>query len=922
MTATPRIYTEAVRSRVQDKGSFDVYSMDDPAVYGPEMYRMSFGAAVDGGHLTDYKVLVVAVAENPVLAAYDNIPIDDDRSFSIDEAVKFAGCWDGLADPTTTTPEGRVTGAVSPEHFARRAIAFTNRIRKSQIVERYWNRVIQAMAAAVHGRTTAGGGDLDLLECEVRHVDGSKNALERADTIAWLRAGDPDGGCRIVTNARCLTEGIDVPALDAVIFLEPKQSQIDVIQAVGRVMRRAEHKQVGYVILPVVVPSGTSLLDDRVLSGSDFKAVWKVLKALRSHDERLDVEINTADLTGKPPITVVLSGVCSTCGKPQDECVCAEAGTSNGSIGGKLVQQRLPFEHAIASQLVKACGDRQYWDRWGREVARITGTITGHVRAAVEANASLSEKFDLFAEQMEATIGGSLPSGDLAVMVAQHVVTMPVFDALFAGSGFADRNPISKALNELLDEFKAEDVRLRDETVELDRFYDSVRIRLSGAADSDARVKIMLEVYESFFKEAMPAEITRLGIVYTPVELVDFILRSVDAVLRQEFGRGLTSEGVHILDPFTGTGTFINRLLTQTNSQGQPLIAEADLTRKFINTHNPFVPGGTVQEIHANEIVLLAYYLAAIKIEEGYRDRTGDYQPFSGIVLTDTYAHDPARLPGTGTIGYNSARAKQQDELPIQVIIANPPWSAGQKSSGDDNPRPEYPEIEQRVRDTYGKRHREITGRGAGPSSGNLYVEAFRWACDRLDNPDGDRTRPGIVAFVHPNSLSNAPSLIGMRAALRDEFSDIYVVNLLGDAMKSGDEYRREGDKIFGQGSRNGVQITVLVRNPGKDRAQSAVLHYATVPEYSTQEEKFAWLAQLGDVTSGQFETVPVNDSHDWMNLTDGTFEDLLPVCAVGPFDQSRSAQYSDLGSCSAVLATNCDTYVYSFSYDGLWFPR
>ena len=907
MTATPRIYTEAVRSRVEDKGSFDVYSMDDPAVYGPEMYRMSFGEAVEGGHLTDYKVLVIAVAENPVLDAFDNIVVEDDRPFSIRDAVRFAGCWDGLADPTTTTAEGRVTGALDPGHSAKRAIAFTNRIRQSQLVEHYWNPVVDAMATAVHGRR---GGNVELLDCEVRHVDGSKNALERADTIAWLRSGDPEGGCRIVTNARCLTEGIDVPALDAVIFLEPKQSQIDVIQAVGRVMRRAEHKHAGYVILPVVVPSGSSLLDDRVLSGSDFKAVWKVLKALRSHDERLDVEINTADLTGRPPITVLPSGLCDKCGRATGECEC-----DAGSGDGKPLQPQLPFEHAIASQLVKACGDRQYWDRWGREVARITNTITGHVRAAVEGDADLAEKFNQFSAQMVATIGGHLPAGDLAVMVAQHVVTMPVFDALFAGSGFADRNPISMALNELLDEFKAKDIRLRDETVELDRFYDSVRTRLSGAADSDARLKIMLEVYESFFKEAMPADIQRLGIVYTPVELVDFILRSADAVLLKEFGRGLTSEGVHILDPFTGTGTFINRLLTQTNSHGQPLIAEVDLTRKFINTHNPFVPGGTVQEIHANEIVLLAYYLAAIKIEEGYRDRTGDYQPFSGIVLTDTYAHDPAKLPGTGAIGYNSARAKQQDELPIQVIIANPPWSAGQKSSGDDNPRPEYPEIEQRVRGTYGKRHKEITGRGAGPSSGNLYVEAFRWACDRLDNPDGDRTRPGIVAFVHPNSLSNAPSLIGMRAALRDEFSDIYVVNLLGDAMKSGDEYRREGDKIFGQGSRNGVQITVLVRNPDKDPAQPAVLHYATVPEYSTQKEKFAWLAQLGDVTSDQFETVPVNDAHDWMNLTDGTFENLLPVCAAGKTNQNgqQAALVHALGA-----KTNCDTYVYSFSYDGL----
>ena len=913
MTATPRIYTEAVRSRVEDKGSFDVYSMDDPVVYGPEMYRMSFGEAVEGGHLTDYKVLVIAVAENPVLDAYDSIVVEDDRPFSIRDAVRFAGCWDGLADPTTTTAEGRVTGALDPEHSAKRAIAFTNRIRQSQLVHHYWNPVVDAMATAVHGRTTAGGGNVELLDCEVRHVDGSKNALERADTIDWLRSGDPEGGCRIVTNARCLTEGIDVPALDAVIFLEPKQSQIDVIQAVGRVMRRAEHKHVGYVILPVVVPSGTSLLDDRVLSGSDFKAVWKVLKALRSHDERLDVEINTADLTGRPPITVLPSGLCDKCGRATGECDCDD--TSGGSVGGKVGQQGLPFEHAIASQLVKTCGDRQYWDRWGREVARITNTITGHVRAAVEGDADLAERFREFSAQMVATVGGHLPAGDLAVMVAQHVVTMPVFDALFAGSGFADRNPISKALNELLDEFKAKDIRLRDETVDLDRFYDSVSNRLSGAANSDARLKIMLEVYESFFKEAMPSDIQRLGIVYTPVELVDFILRSADAVLRMEFGRGLTSDGVHILDPFTGTGTFINRLLTQTNSHGQPLIADADLNRKFINTHNPFVPGGTVQEIHANEIVLLAYYLAAIKIEEGYRDRTGDYQPFSGIVLTDTYAHDPAKLPGTGTIGYNSARAKQQDELPIQVIIANPPWSAGQKSSGDDNPRPEYPEIEQRVRDTYGRRHRGITGRGAGPSSGNLYVEAFRWACDRLDNPDGDRTRPGIVAFVHPNSLSNAPSLIGMRAALRDEFSAIYVVNLLGDAMKSGDEYRREGDKIFGQGSRNGVQITVLVRNSDKDRAQPAVLHYATVPEYSTQEEKFAWLAQLRDVTSDQFETVPVNEAHDWMNLTDGTFDDLLPMCAVGPSDKRGDTAVTDH---ARGLATSCDTYVYSFNHDDL----
>ncbi|MXX41960.1 MAG: DEAD/DEAH box helicase [Acidimicrobiales bacterium] len=918
MTATPRVYTESARSRVQKAaGSFDVFSMDDPAVYGPEMYRMSFGDAVEGGHLTDYKVLVIAVAENPVLDAYDNIAIDDEHQFKIHDAVRFAGCWDGLADPTTTTPENRVTGAVNHDHAAQRVIAFTNRIRNSQLVERYWNPVIEAVAGAVHGRSPSGGNGAaaELLACDIRHVDGNKNALERADTIAWLRAGDPEGACRIVTNARCLSEGIDIPALDAVIFLEPKQSQVDVIQAVGRVMRRAPRKDVGYVILPVVVPSGTSLLDDAVLNGSDFKAVWKVLKALRSHDERLDVLINTADLSGKPPITVLPSGLCGTCGKADSDCECDQTRLDDAA-SVRAGQQRLPFEHAIASQLVKACGDRQYWDRWGREVARITGTITSHVQTAVGADADLAATFNRFAEQMQATVGGTVAAGDLAALVAQHVVTMPVFEALFAGSGFADRNPISKALNELLDEFKAADVRLRDETADLDRFYESVRNRLSGAADSDARLKIMLEVYESFFKEAMPAEITRLGIVYTPVELVDFMLRSVDAVLRQEFGRGLTSEGVHILDPFTGTGTFINRLLTQRNSDGEPFIADEDLARKFVNTHNPLVPGGSVQEIHANEIVLLAYYLAAIKIEEGYRERTGGYEPFSGIVLTDTFAHDPSVLPGTGTLGYNSARAHQQNELPIQVIIGNPPWSAGQKSAGDDNPNVENPYIEQRVRDTYSRRHREVTGRGAGGSAvGNLYVEAIRWASDRLDTPELAEARPGIIAFVHPNSLSNAPSLTGMRSVLRDEFSSIYVVNLLGDAMKSGDEYRREGDKVFGQGSRNGVQITILVRNPDRDPADPATLRYAEVPEHSGLRQKFEWLADLSDVTSNRFAEVPDNDAHDWVNLTDGSFSELLPVLDAGPKGSSENSLLFD----SALGAkTQCDSYVYSFSRTAL----
>jgi len=934
MTATPRVYTDRVHRKVREHSrDFDVYSMDDETVYGPEFYRMSFGDAVEQGHLSDYEVLVIAVSELHVTSLMGsdvlNLPGDETATgggaqrVTTEEAVKFVGCWDALASPSTRSPHGHTTGAVAASGLsAGRAIAFTNTIKSSQRVEQHWNRIVDTVAveqsniAAARDRAAQLIGESEaspavppsevaepeeLLRFDVRHTDGSSNALKRAQILGWLRSGDPDGGCRIVTNAKCLTEGVDVPALDAVLFLEPKRSQIDVVQAVGRVMRLAAGKECGYVVLPVVVPAGLSLDDDKVLSGSDFKVVWSVLKALRSHDERLDVAINTADLTGKVPFRILRPGVSDTDTDTESHADAEIVGQAQG---------RLPLYDAVASKVVEQCGDRQYWHRWGGEVARITATIAERARTALRSNPRLAEAFEAFEADMAATVGRPLAQADLVSMLAQHVVTVPVFDALFSESGFADRNPMSKALNELLDEFKAADVLLRDETRGLERFYASVADRLSGAADSDTRIKVMLEVYEQFFAAAMPDETKRLGIVYTPVELVDFILRSADAVARAEFGRGLSDAGVNILDPFTGTGTFINRLLTQRGSDGEFLIRDDDLARKFHGEVSGFASSGTT-EIHANEVVLLAYYLAALKIEEGFRERTGGYEPFGGIVLTDTFhLGGDGRLPGTGAIADNSGRAKAQNELPIQVIVANPPWSAGQKSAGDDNPNISYPHIEQRVRDTYGKRHKQVTGRApGGNAAGNLYVEAIRWASDRISNPDGETTRPGIVAFVHPNSLANGTSFVGMRATLRNEFTAIYVINLRGDAMKSGDEFRREGDKIFGAGSRNGVQITVLVRNPAKDLTSPATLRYAEVPEYSTLKQKLDWLAALGDVTSDEFVTIEPNDAHDWVNITDGSFKKLMPVCST-----DKSATEAAVGVSARGITTDQDAYVYSFS--------
>ncbi|MCY4422571.1 MAG: DEAD/DEAH box helicase family protein [Acidimicrobiaceae bacterium] len=952
-TATPRVFTERQRRKIEERAGEGLgaggnsYSMDDESVFGPVFYEMSFVEAIERELVSDYRVLVVGVNEREAAMhgagrrVTEITASDRARKAKVDSdyATKLLGCWDAMATPQSRVRiGGTVAGEVpagSEHRHLRTAIAFTNTVRSSQACSedayfadeglegRLWESIAGDVRAANPGRTYLG--------IEVDHVDGTTRAVARSEALASLerQSRDTTGPprCRVISNAQLFTEGVDVPALDAVVFLEPRRSPVQVTQAVGRAMRKAEGKDFGYVVIPVIVPEGSKMTDSEVLDGSDFKTVWEVVRALRSHDERVDYWVN--DPRVGSPIIIQPN-------RPDDPEVLTDSDLAEqGDLQLQFVRR---LEDAVASKVVEECGDRQMWPTWGQRAADVCVRVERRM-AGLIAEPSCGAAFDMFVAAMREAVGAQLTAAEAQQMVAHHVVTIPVFDHLFAESRFAARNPISRAINSFLDalaaahaasttnpEASSADRVFGELLAPLARSYRTMQRMLESTHTSAEKVDLLRQIYEGFFAYAMKETVARLGIVYTPVEIVDFMLRSADAVCRKHFGHGVTAESVHVLDPFAGTGTFLHRLLTGCRSSGDPLVGEADLLRKFAGDCRHGQPAAcdgegshaecSPPEIHANEIVLLAYYIAALKIEAGAAERGvgTEYRRYRGIVFGDTYGSGVRQdsIPGFDD---NSARARAQSRLPIRVIVANPPWSAGQRSSGDDNPRPEHPEIEQRIRDTYGRRHKEITGRGAGPSSGNLYVEAFRWACDRLDAPAGDRSRPGIVALVHPNSLSNAPSLIGMRAALREEFSDIYVVNLLGDAMKSGDEYRREGDKVFGQGSRNGVQITVLVRDPADVLAQTARLHYATVPEHSTLEAKFGWLADIGDVTSDRFTRVPVNDAHDWVNLTDGSFEDLLPVCAVGPIPQRGNTVISDH---ARGLATSCDAYVYAFSYDRL----
>ena len=862
MTATPRLYTEGARAKAAIH-DIDVFSMDDPATYGPELHRLPFSRAVEQDLLSDYKVVVLAMSEQHVDAALQAHLASSGSEINLTDAAKIVGCWRALQNPENKPTVG------GPISSLRRAIAFTNTIKASERLVAHWDGIVTHAVGKLPETEQP-----DAFRCETRHVDGQHHALERKARIEWLK-GQAEGTCRILSNARCLSEGIDVPALDAVLFMSPRNSQVDIVQAVGRAMRKATGKVYGYIVLPVAVPAGVdpaAALNDN----ERFAVVWSVLRALRSHDDRFDAEINQIDLNNTPTDRIIFSG----------------DGTDGDGIPGVPALPFPPLDlppGAIFAKIVEKCGDRKYWETWARDVADIFARLVHRIEGLLDNpdNDALREWFEAFHEELTVSINASITRDNAIDMMAQHILTRPVFEALFEQYDFAGGNPVAQALDALRKDFG--EFGLENETRDLERFYESVRLRARGLDNSDARQRVLMELYEKFFATAMKKDADRLGIVYTPVEIVDFILASADQVLLQEFGRRLSDEDVHVLDPFTGTGIFLVRLLQST------LIRDNDLTRKY---HD---------ELHANEIVLLAYYIAAIHIEEAFHGRRGSesaYEPFSGIVLTDTFNLHTERVGfPKNWLPDNSARAERQQKLPIQVIVGNPPWSAGQRSSADDNPNVDYPEIERRIADTYAARSVSTNKNRLY----NTYRMAIRWASDRI----GEH---GVVAFVTSGSWIDGNVDSGVRACLAEEFSSIHVLNLRGNQRTQGERSRQEGGKVFGQGSREPVAVTILVRNPNAEH-KGCRIFYRDIGDYLKREEKLAILREAGSIAGiDDWRTITPDRHHDWIGQRSEAFQKLYPIgskaAKAGTVDKAIFKLYS------SGYKTGRDAYLYNFSRD------
>ncbi|MCM3516245.1 type ISP restriction/modification enzyme [Nocardioides sp. P86] len=881
MTATPRVFGEEAKRKAVDADAV-LADMNDETIYGPELHRLGFGDAVEADLLTDYKVLVLAVDQSYVAENFQQA-MASTGEIALDDAAKLIGSWNGLAKNFGSTAAGSDDTAGVDRAPMKRAVAFAKDIRSSKQAAASFPALVDR---AIDGNTDPARSTTPRVEAE--HVDGTMGVQERNKHLAWLSEEPPEGVCRILTNARCLSEGVDVPALDAVMFLTPRGSQVDVVQSVGRVMRKAPGKQLGYIILPVVIPAGVAP-EDALRDNERYKVVWQVLQALRSHDDRFNAMINQIELNKGRTDRLIIDLV-----TPPPEPGQVIGGDHPADDPDEIARQRTEqlmlsfdidaYRDAMHARIVAKVGERRYWETWAKDVADIAAAHTVRIKGLISnPESNPAKEFEAFLDGLRANLNESITADEAIDMLAQHLITRPIFEALFAGYEFTKHNPVAQTMELML--ASLDEHNLEAEQQSLDKFYDSVRRRVEGVRDAEGKQRVIVELYDKFFSTAFPKTVDRLGIVYTPIEIVDFILNSADHVLREEFGQGLTDEGVHILDGFTGTGTFVVRLLQS------GLIEPHDLARKYAG------------ELHANEILLLAYYIAAVNIETTYAaiangdgQAAGTYEPFPGLVLTDTFqSYEDGDRDDLGIFPGNNERIERQRQLPITVIVGNPPYSVGQDSANDDNQNAKYPTIDTAIRDTYAARSSARSTRTMYDS----YIRAIKWASLRIK----DR---GVIAFVTNGGFLEANTADGMRKTLTDEFTSIHVLNLRGNQRTAGEDSRKEGGKVFGSGSRATVAITVLVKNP--DSAGPSEVKYTDIGDYLSRENKLAKVAEARSFQGLDRITLQANQHGDWLSRRDARFDAYVPLGDKSSPVDGVFRIYS-LG-----LATGRDSWAYNFS--------
>ncbi len=717
MTATPKVYSESSKAKAKESDNA-IYSMDDAEIFGEEIYTLNFERAIALDLLTDYKVMILAVRKDNLSGVTNSVNQKisqlkaegtklDKKLINNEFVCKIIGTHKGLAkkDLIALDDENKKDHNLQNKDDttpSQRAISFCKSINTSKNIKDSFETIMECYDEELKKKSFKN------LTISIDHIDGSMNCKERLDKLEKLNQFKPNT-CKVLSNARCLSEGVDVPALDSIVFFDGKSAMVDIIQAVGRVMRKAKHKKRGYIILPIALEESEIENLDEAVNNTNFKNIWKVLKALRSHDPSL-----VDEATFREKIKVFGSDD----GEDQDDEEPQKDKTDKTKQDPKQAQKTL-FDAILLQDLANAVynvmptklGDKQYWEKFATKTGNIARTLNSRLKDIFEKN---PEIFHGFLDSLRGNIHQSIKEDEALDMITSHIITKPIFDAIF---GDNIKNPISKALDKMVQ--KLSTLGLQGETKDLKNLYESVKTEALRAKSHKSQQELIKNLYNTFFKEAFKKQSEKLGIVYTPIEVVDFILRATNGILKKHFNTDFNDENITIFDPFTGTGSFIARLLSKENA----LISDEALKEKFLN------------HCFAFDIVLLAYYIALINITQAAQSRDSSLKNFKNIVLTDSLdiyeeKNDKGVLPIFEDLKENKEIKDTLAEKNIRVIIGNPPYSAGAKSQNDNNQNLSHPKLEKRVSDKYGKN---------GKTTRDTLIQSIYMASDRLKDRGGDR---------------------------------------------------------------------------------------------------------------------------------------------------------------------------------------
>ncbi len=841
--------------------------MDDAEIFGEEIYTLNFSKAIALDLLTDYKVIILAVRKenlsgvtNSVNQKISQLKAEgtklDKKLINNEFVCKIVGTHKGLAkqDLIVLDDENKEDHNLQNKYDtapSQRAINFCKSINTSKNIKDSFETIMECYDEELKKKSFKN------LKISIDHIDGTMNCKDRLEKLEELNQFEPNT-CKVLSNARCLSEGVDVPALDSIVFFDGKSAMVDIIQAVGRVMRKAKRKKRGYIILPIALEESEIKNLDEAVNNTNFKNIWKVLKALRSHDSSL-----VDEATFKEKIKIFGS---DDSNNHNDEKTLFDA----------ILLQDLA--DAMYNVMPTKLGNRNYWENFTKKTGNIARTLNKRLKDIFEKN---PEFFHGFLDSLRENIHQNIKEYEALDMITSHVITKPIFDALF---GDNIQNPIAKALDKMVQ--KLSTLGLEGETKDLKNLYESVKTEATHAKSQKSQQELIKNLYNTFFKEAFRKQSEKLGIVYTPIEVVDFILRATNGILKKHFNTDFNDQSITIFDPFTGTGSFIARLLSKENA----LISDEALKEKF------------QKNLFAFDIVLLSYYIALINITQAVQNRDSSLTNFKNIALTDSLDYleektNKGALPLYEDLKENKDIKDTLADQNIRVIIGNPPYSAGAKSQNDNNQNLSHPKLQKWVYETYGK---NSTSESVGKVTRDTLIQSIRMASDVVKDK-------GVIGFVVNGSFIDSKSADGFRKCVAKEFSHLYVLNLRGNARTLGEVSKKEGGKIFDSGSRATVAIVFFVKD---ESAPNHTIFYYEVGDYLKREAKLNLLAGFENLDLVPFKEIVPNDKGDWINQREDAFEKLIPLKR----DKKLKILDTIFDLNSSGVGSGRDLWVYNFS--------